>query len=241
MKTKTIIFMALLTLTSIIAAVLPDTGNKCTYRVGSGSESITPEEEQALIYMREEEKLAHDVYTFMLDKYDYKIFRNISKAETRHGDFIKELLDRYSVADPSSGKSAGEFTNTGLADMYSRLIEKGCISVNEALKCGAEIEELDIADLDTRIDIAASPDIKNTFQNLRDGSERHLQAFIRNLKAAGVTYSPVHLSQSRFDNILNNDVTKDYRCGDCPNYKNCTGNFGKNGCDGTGPKGKGRK
>lgn len=234
MKNKIIIFVALLALTSIIAASLPGSSNTCRFVQLKASGLITPEEEQALTYMREEEKLAHDVYTYMNNKYDHKVFRNISNAETRHGGFVKELLERYSVADPSDGKKEGEFVNTELAAIYTRLTEKGSISLNEALKCGAEIEELDIADLNTRIDQSTSPDVKQTLMNLRDGSYRHLQAFMRNLKANSDTYTPVHLTQIQFDEILKSDVTSGYRCGDCT-----CGNNGNGKCDGTGPKGNG--
>ncbi|HMT10914.1 MAG TPA: DUF2202 domain-containing protein, partial [Ignavibacteria bacterium] len=137
MKNKIIIFVALLALSSIIAASLPGSSNTCSFVQLKASGLITPEEEQALTYIREEEKLAHDVYTFMNNKYDHKVFRNITKAETRHGDFIKELLERYSIADPSDGKKEGEFVNSDLAAVYTRLTEKGSISLNEALKCGA--------------------------------------------------------------------------------------------------------
>lgn len=237
MKNKIIIFVALLALSSIIAASLPGSSNTCSFVQLKASGLITPEEEQALTYMREEEKLAHDVYTFMNNKYDHKVFRNITKAETRHGDFIKELLERYSIADPSGGKKEGEFVNSDLAAVYTRLTEKGSISLNEALKCGAEIEELDIADLNSRIEQSSSPDVKQTFMNLRDGSYRHLQAFMRNLESNGETYTPVHLTQTQFDEILKSDNTKGYRCGDCPNGKN-NNSKGNGNCDGTGPKGR---
>ncbi len=228
--------MALLALTSIIAAVFPDSSNKCTYRLSSASVSITPLEEQNLVYMREEEKLAHDFYTLMIKKYDHCVFKNISQAETMHSGFIKELLDRYSIADPSIGKNEGEFTNSVLAALYRSLTEKGSISLNDAFKCGAEIEELDISDLNSRIDETTSQDIKETFINLREGSQRHLQAFVRNLKAAGETYTPIHLSQQKFDDIIKNSDAKTNKCGDC-NYKKgddekgCNGNgCNKNGC-----------
>ncbi|MEO8514569.1 MAG: DUF2202 domain-containing protein [Ignavibacteria bacterium] len=236
MKIKILFIVALLALTSIIAAVFPNNSNRCTYRLSSASESITPQEEQNLVYMREEEKLAHDFYTLMLKKYDHRVFKNISKAETMHGSFIKELLDRYLIADPSIGKNEGEFSNSDLAALYKSLTEKGSISLNDALKCGAEIEELDITDLNSRIDESSSQDIKETFINLKEGSQRHLQAFVRNLKAAGETYTPIHLSQQKFDDIIQTSDAKTNKCGDC--YYDGNGNRG-NGCNGNQCNGNG--
>ncbi len=232
MKTKFFFIAASLALASIIAAVFPDSTRNCTFELSKASESITPDEELSLIYMREEEKLALDFYTFMQSKYDHKVFKNISQAETRHGGFVKELLDRYSVPDPSSSKSEGEFNDPNLAALYSSLITKGSLSLNEALKCGAEIEELDISDLDKRLELTTSRDIKETFLVLKEGSTRHLQAFVRNIEAAGEKYTPVYLSQNQFDEIIKSEVTKKYRCGNCPNGINGKG-FNQ---DGSGDK-----
>ena len=65
---------------------------------------LTSTEADGLRFMREEEKLAHDVYVALYEKWGLRIFNNISNSEQTHTDAVKTLLDRYGVADPAAGK-----------------------------------------------------------------------------------------------------------------------------------------
>jgi len=56
---------------------------------------LSESEMQGLILMREEEKLARDVYTTLGEKWDLNIFINIAGSEQTHTDAVKYLLDRY--------------------------------------------------------------------------------------------------------------------------------------------------
>ena len=71
---------------------------------------LTDSEKYWLTYMREEEKLARDVYIFLYDKWGSQIFNNISVSEQTHMDAIKTLLDRYGIPDPVADKGPGVFT-----------------------------------------------------------------------------------------------------------------------------------
>ncbi len=55
--------------------------------------SLTVQEKIDLLHLREEEKLARDVYLYAFDKYGLKIFQNISSSEQRHADKILEILE----------------------------------------------------------------------------------------------------------------------------------------------------
>lgn len=68
---------------------------------------ISLEEKNGLLLMREEEKLAHDVYLKFEEKYGRNIFRNIGAAESRHMQAVLVLLDRYDIADPVSPAEVG--------------------------------------------------------------------------------------------------------------------------------------
>ena len=57
-------------------------------------------ESASLLYMREEEKLAHDVYVTLYDQWGLRIFSNISQSEQAHTDAVKTLLDRYELGGP---------------------------------------------------------------------------------------------------------------------------------------------
>ncbi len=55
-------------------------------------ESLNASESEALVIMREEEFLAHDVYLTLSQLYTKPIFRNIARSEQRHTDAIKALI-----------------------------------------------------------------------------------------------------------------------------------------------------
>ena len=63
-----------------------------------------------LTYLREEERLARDVYAALAAKYDgARPFATITDAEQRHFDAVGVLLSRYGIADPSAGLAAGTY------------------------------------------------------------------------------------------------------------------------------------
>jgi hypothetical protein len=53
----------------------------------------------------------------------------------------------YGIVDPVGDAAVGEFTNPDLQTMYDLLIDQGSISLADALKVRAAIEEMDILDL----------------------------------------------------------------------------------------------
>ena len=163
--------------------------------------TLTDAEKAGLLLMREEEKLARDVYTTLGEKWDSRVFNNIKQSEQRHMDAVGVLLERYRLADPAKGKEPGQFTNPAIQKLYGQLVAKGERSLSEAMAVGAEIEDLDIADLDKLMAATKNPAIIAVYENLLRGSRNHLRAFSRNLKALGETYEAQHLTQERFDAI----------------------------------------
>ncbi len=167
-------------------------------------EELSDDELEDILFMREEEKLARDVYLIMYDKWGIITFQNISRSEQAHMDAVLELIHRYGLSDPAATTDIGEFVNEDLQQLYNDLIEMGSVSDIEALKVGALIEEVDIEDLrrilDTDVD---NRDIALVYGNLLRGSGHHLKAYTWNLKRRGVNYTPQVLSQEAFDEIIN--------------------------------------
>ena len=157
---------------------------------------------QSLQYMREEEKLAHDVYVYLYDQWQVPIFHNISNAETVHTNAVLGLLELYGIEDPAL-PGLGEFSNPELQDLYNQLTETGSASLIDALTVGATIEEVDIIDLDQAMDSCDVDTIDVVYSRLRRGSTHHLKAFVAWLSAQGVNYQPQFLSQEEFDEIIN--------------------------------------
>lgn len=138
---------------------------------------LTRAEKARLVFLREEEKLARDVYIKMYERWGASVFSNISVSEQRHMDSLLMLLNKYGISDPAAGKAAGEFTNPDLQALYTRLVAKGGQSVRDAYSVGRAIERLDIADLKDALAETAKPDLDRVYANLLRGSENHLRAF----------------------------------------------------------------
>ncbi len=166
-------------------------------------QELTEDEINGILFMREEEKLARDVYLYLYELYPLRPFLNISKSEQAHMDAIKYLIDTYELEDPVGENPPGVFQNEELQQLYDELIEKGSKSREEALKAGALIEEVDIIDLQTELEeTAINEDVIRVFANLCSGSENHLKAFVRVLALYDVDYAPELLDQEEFDRIL---------------------------------------
>jgi hypothetical protein len=138
------------------------------------------ETERLLVYLIEEEKLAHDVYTVLYEQYGSKVFGNILESETTHQDQVMALLDVYGVDDPRSSE-LGVFNDPVLQKLYDQLIELGSKSPADAYQVGVMIEEKDIADISTQLATATNQDVIDVLERLRSGSENHLRAFNRQL------------------------------------------------------------
>jgi hypothetical protein len=163
-------------------------------------------EKAGLSYMREEEKLAHDVYAVFYSLYQTQNFQNISQSELTHADAVKTLIDRYGIHDPASSEP-GVFTNPDLQAMYHELLSMGSQSLGDALKVGAEIEEIDILDLQKYMAETDNADIRQVYESLLTGSENHLRAFVAKLqKETGENYVPQYLSLEVFQAIIDENT-----------------------------------
>lgn len=154
-----------------------------------------------LKFMREEEKLAHDVYIAMYALWDHNTFENIAESETTHTEAILALLTKYGVDDPAAGKPAGVFEDAELQALYDTLVAAGRANLIEGLKVGALIEETDIQDIEERKAVTDEADILRVYDSLLCGSRNHLRAFDKALRDQGVNYVAQVISQAEWDAI----------------------------------------
>ena len=189
--------------------------------------------------MREEEKLARDVYLALYDIWGVPIFQNIAGSEQAHMDSVLMLLDQYGLSDPAAGKEAGEFTNALFQSLYEQLVEQGSLSQADALTVGATIEELDIVDLEERLAQTDNEYIIQVYGNLLAGSDNHLRAFVSNLeRQTGELYQPVYLTQDAYQAIMNGAAE---RGGSSGGYGGGSDGGGNRGSRGNGSNGSGRR
>ena len=185
--------MGCLLFVSLISSSLPAFAN------------LSAAEQQTLSFMREEEKLARDVYQVLYKTYPLRPFANIAAAEQQHMDALKHLVQRYQILDPVKTEQVGQFTDNSLTQLYQALIQRGQGSEIAALQVGALIEETDIQDLRKALANTQTPLLKQTYQNLLEGSYRHLQAFVRQLKQRQQAYQAQVLTPAELKQILQMD------------------------------------
>jgi hypothetical protein len=159
-----------------------------TGKKGQLKDGLTVSEIESIIRIRQEEKLARDVYLTLYEYYVVKdpifaqIFGNISESEQRHMDAVKSLIVKYGLEDPVANDTIGVFPKPTsddepyFAQLYLDMVQRGeehC----EALHVGIEIELLDIEDIEKALFYVTARDVSRVFNNLLNGSYNHLNAF----------------------------------------------------------------
>ena len=182
--------------TKNVATTMATDSLDCSCLINPSAE-ITPEEIAMITYMREEEKLARDVYTTFSGIYPLRVFANIANSEQWHMDRVLCLLNYYNIEDPASSE-IGVFNNTDLQELYNNLIAQGTTSQIDALIVGATIEDLDISDLSQAISQTENEAIITIFEHLKCGSTNHMRAFSRLLNNSDVVYTPQYITPEEY-------------------------------------------
>lgn len=191
------------------------------------------DESAGILRMREEEKMAHDVYVVLAQTSYLPIFDNIAASETNHYNAIGYLISSYKLTDSSTGVE-GSFNNGDLAALYEKLVAAGKVSLTEALKTGALIEETDIADLEKLMTATTNSALLQVYGKLLRGSRNHLRSFVSALSTYQITYSPSILSTDAYNAIISSPMES----GNGNGNMNSNGNKNNNG-KGKGNSGKG--
>jgi len=182
-------------ITLILLAATVLSFNSCTKK------KLSADEISDLKYLREEEKLARDIYLHSYDRYGEEVFKNISESEQKHMDKLLKLLDDYKIEDPASN-TVGVFNNAELQNLYNVLAHQADSSLKEALIVAATIEDVDIFDIDQFIGRTSQKDIIDAYEKLNCGSDNHMRAFTDKLAAYNYTYTPQYISLEEYVSIL---------------------------------------
>ena len=185
-----------------------------------------------LIFMREEEKLARDVYLTLASLYpDASTFSTIGTgSEQTHTDTVRDMLAKYGIPDPNPGAnnlpdSIGVFTGVDygwyFTEKYLALVDRGRTSLLEALYVGAFIEELDMLDIvgcpkvivetssiigegQCGLTYTDEKALQTMYTHLVDGSKDHLRAYVKYIEniIGAGNYVAQVLTQDEVDAIL---------------------------------------
>lgn len=192
------------------APIVAATGSGRGAARGKGNRNIDPNPQTdvinavdtaALVWMREEEKLARDVYLALNEQWGMPIFENIASSEQRHMDAVLGLLNNFGIEDPVANNGVGVFTNPELQDLYDELVKQGSAARSEALVVGASIEDLDIRDLREAMAATANAGIERVLRNLEKASLKHLGAFASQLTRSGIAYTPEYMDMGEYETI----------------------------------------
>jgi len=191
--------------------------------------TIDADEASHLTFMREEEKLARDVYLVFAEMYpDQSVFSNIATlSEQTHTDTMRDVLSRFNLPDPnpdtnnlpeSLGVFTGEEWGWYFTERFEELKKAGSESELAALYAGALIEELDMHDIADCPQVMVDAGYRdpcglrytderaliNAYSSLIDGSENHLRAYVGQIEAViGFgNYEAQLLTQEEVDAIL---------------------------------------
>lgn len=175
---------------------------------------LTIKDQDGLLWMREEEKLARDLYLTLGDHWDLQIFNNIASSEVKHMDAVAELLEQFGLQDPVGELGVGQFSDPELQSLYDQLLKQGLQSVQEALLVGGAVEEIDILDLKGLLAVTEDESIRVVYENLLAGSENHLQSFSKVYsRQTGLVYEAQYMSSGELEQILDNEIAGSVRQG----------------------------
>lgn len=155
-----------------------------------------------LQFLREEEKLARDVYLTLYERWQLATHANIASSEQTHMDRAKATLANFGLPDPVRDDTVGAFVNADLGQLYGDLIARGEQTEVESLRVGATIEDLDLRDIELMKSRTTDASVLATYEALQCGSRNHLRAFTSQLATRGASYTPQYLNQAAYDAIL---------------------------------------
>ncbi|NLV85312.1 MAG: DUF2202 domain-containing protein [Spirochaetales bacterium] len=197
---KVAVYMAALLL--VVVSTTTVVSAQAAQEIQLQAEIAQATEQDGILLMREEEKLARDVYLALYETWNLRTFSNIARAEQRHIDAVAALMKYKGIDDQLADALPGVFTIPKMAALYEELVARGSQSITEALKVAAFIEDLDIYDLELLIAEAQDETTIWVYENLLAGSEQHMRAFVGQLSRFGETYESVYIDAERLSEIL---------------------------------------
>jgi len=187
---------------AIVTIIATSSVAASAYNNSSQTSTANAELAKHLVLMREEEKIARDVYRVLYQSTGIQAFANITQSEQRHMDAMGKQLARFNLADPITDDATGAFNNPEFKKLFKELTEKGQASNLDALMVAAYIEELDIQDLQKAIASTKDENLNKVYGNLLRGSRNHLRAFVKQIDKQGIAYKAQLMPQSEVDMIL---------------------------------------
>ncbi len=114
---------------------------------------------------------------------------------------LERLLGAGGANGNALDDTPGFFVYPEYQQIYNLLVASGARSPLHALMVGAEIEEMDIADLRRVLTQMTDPQVRQVLERLMNGSQNHLRAFASQIAQQGGSYNAEFLTQAEFNQI----------------------------------------
>ncbi len=136
----------------------------------AGAIPLNTREAETLVLMREDEKLARDVYHAFYTYWRQASWLEAMQRRQARMNRIASLLQQYELPDPLPDTRPGSFPSPELAELYTQLVKRGAQSYIDAVDVCIQIEQLDIADLQAAILESRHETLDQSYQVLLESS-----------------------------------------------------------------------
>lgn len=172
--------------------------------------------EAVIMYLVEQEKLAHDFYRSLDTMWVTDIFNRVANEEYEHVGKLSAVAAELMISVPNHFNEypMGQFIDNKLRHLYAELMISANFSLEDAYRTSANLEERKMVDLKMALK-EPNFELENlTYKALLIGSEDNFKAFIRALNEMNSGYTPILMSPSEFEaltkNILANDAWQSF-------------------------------
>ena len=168
--------------------------------------------ESVILYLVEQEKLAHDFYRSLDTMWVTDIFNRVANEEFEHVGKLSAVAAELMISVPNHFNEypTGQFTDSKLRHLYAELMVAANFSLEDAFRTCANLEERKMYDLKMALK-EPNFELENlTYKALLIGSEDNFKVFIRALSEMKSSYAPILLTPTEFEAltkyILANDA-----------------------------------
>jgi len=186
-------------LAGFIALIISACTTTNDYEIGV----LSKEEKTDIQKLREEEKLARDIYIKAYNTYEYFAFVNLYKGEQIHMDNLLNLEMQYMVEDiilPDTGK----YVDESIQNFYNNHLSQITTSATDAFKVGMTTEEMIIYDIQNFENNTEEADILKVYSKIKCWSRNHLRLNY-NFLNGDTLYQPQYITIEEYNAIINSD------------------------------------
>ena len=157
----------------LMTTVIPVSASDASPGQG-GATPLNTREAETLVLMREDEKLARDVYRVLYMYWQQDTWLKAMQQRQARMNSIGLLLEQYDLPDPLPDNRPGSFPSPESGNLYTQLVARGRLSHVDAIDVGIEIEKIDITDLLAALHESHHETLDQAYRTMLDSSRQTL-------------------------------------------------------------------